>query len=308
MVATPDGRRETSMHAVRRTAFALVALALVAGACGDDDDDDAATDTTAATVADATDTTAGDTTAETTADTTADTADEPGDAPAGDLAAYCDAMLAYDQVESPGGPVDPTPEEVAAWATDVQPLMAAVAAAAPDEVSEAVEAMQTALDEAAAGDPALVNDPATFGAMAALEGAAYEGCGFTQVDVTAGDYLYEGVPESVPAGPLAIRLTNAGSEPHIILAIQRAEGNTTPAEELVDEFFAAVGTGGPPPPSVVGGMAGDPPFALPGGGVGGKVTDLAPGSYVLFCPIGTLADESVTHYQEGMIAELEVVG
>jgi hypothetical protein len=302
------------MHAVRRTAFALVALALVAGACGDDDDDDAATDTTAATVADATDTTAGGTTAETTGDTTADTEADTAttagsdDAPAGELAAYCDAMLAYDQVESPGGPEDPTAEEVAAWATEVQPLMAAVAAAAPDDVSEPVEAMQTALDEAAAGDPTLVNEPGTFEALAALEGAAYEGCGFTQVDVTAGDYLYEGVPESVPAGPLAIRITNAGSEPHIILAIQRAEGNTTPAVELVDEFFAAVGTGGPPPPSVVGGMAGDPPFALPGGGVGGKVTDLAPGSYVLFCPIGTLADESVSHYQEGMIAELEVVG
>jgi hypothetical protein len=298
------------MHAVRRTAIALVALALVAGACGDDDDDDAAAETTEVTVADDTATTAGDAPADTTAVTEPDTATtaDAADAPAGELTAYCDAMLAFDAIESPGGPEDPTAEELAAWATEMQPLLAAVAAGAPDEVADPVEHLTAALDGAAAGDPSLVADPATFGALAALEGVAYEGCGFTQLDVTAGDYLYEGVPASVPAGPLAIRLTNAGSEPHIILAIQRAEGNTTPAEELVDEFFAAVTTGGPPPASVVGGMAGDPPFAEPGGGVGGKVTDLAPGSYVLFCPIGTLADESVSHYQEGMIADLEVVG
>ena len=101
------------MHAVRRTAFALVALALVAGACGDDDDDDdAATDTTAATVADDTATTAGD---------TATTAG--GDAPAGELAAYCDALLAWDAVESPGGPEGPTAEGAIEWATQAQPLM-----------------------------------------------------------------------------------------------------------------------------------------------------------------------------------------
>ena len=181
-------------------------------------------------------------------------------------------------------------------------------ATAPDEVAEPLAALDEVLAAAAEGDITVFDDPALVEAIGAIEAPAYDGCGYTQLDVTAGDYLYEGVPESVPAGPLAIRLTNAGSEPHIILAIQRAEGNTTPAEELIDEFFAAVSTGGPPPASVVGGMAGDPPFALPGGGVGGKVTDLAPGSYVFFCPIETLADPTVAHYQEGMIAELEVVG
>jgi hypothetical protein len=281
------------MHAVRRTAFALVALALVAGACGDDDDDDdAATDTTAATVA--------------TGDTTDDTATGGGDAPAGELAAYCDALLAWDTVESPGGPVGPTAEGAIEWATQAQPLLDDLIATAPDEAADALASLDEALAAAAEGDITVFDDPALLESIGAIEAPAYDGCGYTQLDITAGDYLYEGVPESVPAGPLAIRLTNAGAEPHIILAIQRAEGNTTPAVELVDEFFAAVSTGGPPPASVVGGMAGDPPFALPGGGVGGKVTDLAPGSYVFFCPIETLADPTVSHYQEGMIAEIEV--
>jgi hypothetical protein len=292
------------MHAVRRTALVVAALALVAGACGDDDDDDGATSDTAPATAD------GGTETSAAGDTATTAAGEPaaGDAAAGDLAAYCDAMLAFDALESPGGPDGATAEALVAWAGEIQPLLDDVVAAAPDEAQDALATLQGGITAAGEGDTTALDDPALSDAIAVIEGVAYDGCGFTQVDVTAGDYLYEGIPASVPAGPLAIRLTNEGAEPHIILAIQRAEGNTTPPVELVDEFFAAVESGGGFPASVVGTMAGDAAFAFPGGGVGGKVTELAPGSYVLFCPIPTLADETVSHHQEGMIAELVVEG
>ncbi len=269
----------------------LVALIFVAS-CGDDDT--SSTDTQPAqTESEATDGT-----------------DPPG--AEDDLAAYCDASLA---VETAGEPdVDfetATPEEVAAafqaFATEtVRPLVDEVVAVAPDEISDDVSVLSTAVDEVAdSGNVAAFEDPEVAAAEQRVHAFDLEGCGWTTIPVTARDYAFDDLPETLDAGPVSLELDNQGAEYHELVLMRKNDGVTDSAEDLLAlpeeeamEKTTFIGVAEP----------------VAGGEGSYLVADLEPGDYVALCflPTGTTTFEEgpsgdgPPHFTHGMVAEVSV--
>jgi hypothetical protein len=112
-------------------------------------------------------------------------------------------------------------------------------------------------------------------------GTAAEG----DVVVSAVEYQFVGVPESVPAGT-TFGLRNDGQEVHEFAVVRRNEGTDQPVEELLgmgDEAFGFV--------TFVGTI-----FAEPGQVAQGTVTVEEPGEYIAVCfiPVGTTSIADLT--------------
>lgn len=276
-----------------KTCAAVVTAAILGlAACGDDDDADAAG----------------------TADPTGEArpaagGDDDGTDGEGDNAAYCDASLAIETVPPPD--VDfatATPEELAealkAHATDLQPLADDIIANAPAEIEDELRVLDEAVDEMAATGVDIWEEPATNEASDAVHAYDVENCGWAVVDVTAGDYAFEGLPAELPAGPTTFELANEGEEVHELILLRKGEGVTLTAEELLElpeeEAMAQAE------------MVGSPAFAAPGDSAY-TVKDLEPGEYIAICfiPTGMTGvdgppPDGPPHAVHGMHAELTV--
>ena len=137
------------------------------------------------------------------------------------------------------------------------------------------------------------------------------------VEITAVDWAFEGVPESVEAGT-KLSLTNEGDEPHELVAIRIPDEETRPVSEIValpEEELGAVFGGEPMPATVLLAATGttDTPGAVMGDG-----TLTEPGRYAIVCFLPVGADDSILesegppesdappHVSQGMFAELTV--
>jgi hypothetical protein len=178
---------------------------------------------------------------------------------------------------------------------------ATLAAEAPEELHESAVTYGNTFVAAFDGDEAALESPEFVAAAEELGAAAYETCeSAAQLDVEGIDYGFEGLPEEVDSGRLAIRFTNATSadEQHELVLMKKADGVTQTAAELLElpeeELMSAA-----VPVAVV--------FADEKGGESVSLVDLEPGSYVAICMIPTGGD-GAPHAMNGMIADLEVVG
>ena len=265
---------------VRRAGALMVAgmLTVGLGACGDDDDE--ADDDQGAVV------------------------DESA---AADGADFCTAAVAVDAANLGRETGESTQE-------DADAAIAAAVEAAPDEIADAVETMATeaaALAEAEAGSPEGEGPPPMPGEAfypASTEVGAYlsENCDFETLDVTATEYAFEGIGESVPAGTTVINFDNQGSEFHEVVVMKIADGEERPVEELLslpDEEAMAVVT--------------NKAFVFGPPATGTYITaDLDPGRYVAICfvPVGATPEAMETgeglgedpHFAHGMVTEFEV--
>jgi hypothetical protein len=244
-------------------AAAVVALALIGAACGDDDDDTAADDR-----------------ADNTTETTAAEA-----AAGGDTAAFCDARIGLEQAFNADQP-------------DVQAingLLEDMQAAAPTELASSVEGLSTALTTAAESGADPTDDPAFAENVQPVDEFALSECGYDEVDVTAVDFSFEGLPETIDAGTVGLKLTNEGSEPHALVVFKFNDGDTTTLEQLLElpeeevmqhATFAAAAQAGP-------------------GSWGASFAELEPGRYAAFCPI-PMGGDGPPHFMQGMVAEFTV--
>jgi hypothetical protein len=246
---------------------AVVALSLVGAACGDDDDDAATDDTPAA---------------ESGSDTT-----EAATGGNGDNAAFCQARV---DLEAQFGAEQP---DVAA----VTAILEDFAAAAPADLAGNVTGLSEALAGAAesGGDP--TEDPAFGENIGPLDEYVMAECGFETVEVSATEYSFDGVPATIPAGTVAVDLTNDGTEGHEIVLFKRADGEERPIEELLalpeEQMFSSL--------TFAGAAMAEP------GQSGVSITTLDPGSYIAVCFLPTGGVEgSPPHFMEGMTAEFEV--
>lgn len=112
------------------------------------------------------------------------------------------------------------------------------------------------------------------------------------IEVTAVDYGFQGLPDVIGAGS-TLTVTNAGNEPHELVAMRIPDDETRSVEELLalpqDELFAAFG-GEPQPATVILVAPGE--TDLPGPVVGdGTLTE--PGRYAILCFIPVGSDPSV---------------
>lgn len=131
---------------------------------------------------------------------------------------------------------------------------------------------------------------------------AARNCADEQVDITAVDYEYQGIPQTLTAGTYGLVLTNEGQEWHEVIIAKKGDGVTESFEELLqlpeEEALQKVTNLGAA-------------FAGPGS-VSGTVVDLEPGEYAALCfiPVGTtgldVQAEGPPHFTEGMVHEFTV--
>ncbi len=191
-------RRRRRSRSLAPTA-AVLALTLGLAACGDDDE--AATTTT-------------------TAEETTTTAGAEGE---GEVAAFCNGIVAIDTTVATAGPgpqlEGAPPEEVQAaleeFAATLEPLLVVAEETAPPEVTSDVQTLARLSREAlTTGEDEIFESEEFTQADANVDEFMLANCGFEQVEVTGVDYAFQGVPETVPAGPVAITFTNDGGEVH----------------------------------------------------------------------------------------------
>jgi plastocyanin len=187
-------------------------------------------------------------------------------------------------------------------------LLALGLSACGDDDSDAAADTPPPTTAAADEEPATTEDP--------TEEAAADG---ETIAVTAVDYSFEGLPETIEAGS-RLTLTNEGQEPHELVAMRIPDDEARSVEELLalpeEELFAVFG-GEPEPATVL--LAAPGETDMPGAVVGdGTLTE--PGRYAILCfiPVGSdasvldpdaegpPASDSPPHAAHGMWAELTV--
>lgn len=235
-------------------AVAVPALLLVAAACGDDDQS----------------------TDETTADTAAvDTTGAPATTAGGeaDPAAFCQAVIdTQNEVNALNGPQG-DPDALGA-------ALDAVEAATPEEITDPLAVLvETGRARVAGDDEGGPAEDEYFDAVGEVTTWMSDNCGYESIDVILADYSFEGVPETIPAGPTVFSFVNEGAEEHEFVFFRINDDVTESVEELLmlpqEEVLSKVTFEGSS-------------FASAGES-SGAVADLAPGRYaaVCFIPVGS---------------------
>lgn len=269
-------------HRSTRTAALTLPLTavLLLAACGGDSDDTASGDGASGETAAASDSAAASDTA----------------AGAGDTEAFCSTMLEFDAVPPPSGDGDapPAAADVTAYGEQVQPLLQTIADSAPESAGDAAAGLVDASGTLVQGDPAPFDDPAVMEQLGTVEQAVADECGFTEIALTGVDFSFEGAPDSSPAGPTSIVLTNGSTEgrPHVVLVMRSPDG----APVGVDAFLAD-------PDAAFASMQVVGAASAMAGTTGGVTLDLPAGDYLLVCPVGS----QTPHYAMGMITAMTVV-
>ncbi|HET6948933.1 MAG TPA: hypothetical protein VFI47_01055 [Acidimicrobiales bacterium] len=219
--------------------------------------------------------------------------------------AFCDGMAALDAAVAQA-PDDPA--VFPAFVTDtLTPTVATVRGAVPDQIAPEVERLLTAVEASAAGDDSGFDDPAYAAAQGEVYPYVAAACGYPQLDVTAVDHAFEGVPAQVGPGRTVVILHNESKagEYHEMALVKLLPEATLPladflalpdeaATALIDPTSFGLGVYAPP------------------GEVGASVVELTPGRWVYACfvPGGTtqagVEGTGPPHAAEGMSGELMV--
>ncbi len=221
-----------------------------------------------------------------------------------DAAAFCDAVVETDvQFTAMQGP-NGDPAAVAA-------SLEAVENSTPDELADqsafVIEEANAMLAGAGAEEGPGEEFNANYGEMVAWMA---DNCDFPVVDVTAEEYAFEGIPETVAAGETVISLANTGAQVHEVLLLRVNDGVTQTINEILalpDEEAQTMVTN----------IAAA--FASPGE-EGWATTRLEKGNYVAICflPEGATPEamaemqatgvepEGAPHFTLGMISEFTV--
>ncbi len=257
----------------RLAARTFLAGALVAGvaACGDDDDDTAAVDAPAG---------------------------DGEQAAGGGDDAFCAALVEFNAAIPEVDLEDATADEAMAAHAQLEPLWAPIRDGAPEDVRAEVDQLDPSIEGLAEGDAEAFNADETFETYQVMVGKAIPSCDFETVSVTAVDYAFEGVPETLPAGTLAFEFENASDEEEHEMVVFKKNDPSQSTEELFElpeeEAMAAI---------TFAGFA----FASPGDSSSSLISFDEPGDYTMVCfiPVGG-GEEGPPHFTQGMVAEFTV--
>jgi hypothetical protein len=172
-------------------------------------------------------------------------------------------------------------------------------AAVPDDLADHATAIADAF-AAMESDPEALGAPEFVAGWQAVGDAAFDGCETEEaVDVRGVDFAFTGLPAELPAGRVALRLTNESEsgDPHELVLVRRLPGTDAPVEDLLalppDQLFSQVA------------MTAVLFVEEPDGSAAGLV-DLEAGDYVAVCMLPTNGDETSPHAEHGMTFEIEV--
>ncbi|MDQ2678429.1 MAG: hypothetical protein M3Y51_06755 [Actinomycetota bacterium] len=289
---TPAGPAPTRVRR-RRPRAATLALgglalaALLSAGCSSDDDADASSDPTTTAAHDAGHDDGHD-----------DGADDGADAPEGPAPLVGTEM----SEESCGHFATLSASMVAGDPTVAGPALEMFVPSLPPELSAQGTTVVDGLSAAFEGDQEAMFAPEFLEAHQAVGDAMWAGCvAQSRPDVTGVDYGFEGLPEQVPAGMMALRFTNgtSSSEPHELIILQRPPGDTTPIDDIAAMSPEKIMEDFP----MIGVVFVDTPEAS-----STSFIDLPTGSYIAICTIPVGGGETGDpHASHGMIAELEAV-
>lgn len=222
---------------------------------------------------------------------------------------FCDAVAEFDATDSPGGPDEPTVEDMQAYAEVIAPMVDSMVADSPGDAVDAVAILGAAVGRAAGGDMSVNEDPALDAAIATIEQSVRDNCDVAIVDVVGADYTFD-VPDRIPAGPVSFKLINEGEEFHVMLLVKAPPG----VDDDVDFFTRFTNSAFSGDPAAFAefepyAVPGNPPVAGPGS-TGTVVKVLEPGEYLYFCPIPLdfTNPESNAHFHAGMHGRFTVEG
>lgn len=279
MTYLPD-RHDPSEHRLSRSrrwrdaGAAVVVISLVGAACGDDD----ATSTSEGVLTD-----------------------------------FCDAAIEGEALFSTGPQLDeegmPTPGALEEFSAQIGPAIDSIEQNAPEEITGDVETLlrgvRSAIEE---GDDSITETPEFFRADAAIDAYVYDTCEFDgNQEIIAVDYAYEGLPATVGAGQVGIRMDNEGSEVHEVVILRVNDD----VDLSVDELLAL-----PEEEAVMATEFRGVAFAPPGEQAS-AVIDLEAGRHIAICfiPLGTTSMEDAgppdesggpPHLTQGMVQEFTV--
>lgn len=261
------------MRTLHRVGAGLLALTLAGGlaACGDDDDE-GTTDTAGA---------------------------DGGEQAGGDNDAFCGAVVDFNSAVFEIELDDTSSEEdIVAAGETLAPLFADITENAPDDLADTANELNETVQSLTEGDATAFNADSTFETYTTFVAGAVGECEFETVDVTAVDFAFEGVPESIDSGTTAFTFTNSSEgEEHEMVVFRKADGVTVGFEDLLalgeeesaDKLLFVTAAFAPP------------------GAEGATLADLEPGSYAMVCfvPVGG-AEDGPPHFTQGMLQEFTV--
>ncbi|MFO7591553.1 MAG: hypothetical protein R6X23_11765 [Acidimicrobiia bacterium] len=200
--------------------------------------------------------------------------------------------------------------DLTAWCQARVDVEAAFSSEDESAISAALEALSTTAPPDIASDSATVaqllgelgeeafEDPTFNEALAAVEAYVLANCGFNVVEVSAIDYEFDGLPDTVPAGITAFSLTNdAPREQHEIVIFRVNDDVELSAKKLLSLPEKKVQK----KVTFAGAAFADP------GATQTTVADLESGRYVASCfiPVGG-KKKGAPHFTKGMFTEFEV--
>lgn len=177
-----------------------------------------------------------------------------------------------------------------------------LAAEAPDEAARALEAIATGMDK---DGEDFFGSPAFNESFEALGASAIDECADDEIEVTATDYAFAGIPEEMSAGTVAVSFTNDGNELHEMIVLRKNDDTQESFTEILamaDEETARTLV------SEAGAV-----FAEPGATATAIVDVDQPGDYIVVCfiPEGSTPENEATasgapHFTYGMVNEFSV--
>jgi hypothetical protein len=140
-----------------------------------------------------------------------------------DNKAFCKAALRVDKVAR-NAPFEegeePDPDAVAKFQKQVDKAVTKAENTAPSELADAVATVASGLREGAETGSDPFTDLGVMSAGRTINEYRYDSCGYEQIEVTATEYEFSGLPETVDAGTVAIKFTNEGAEIHELLVLR----------------------------------------------------------------------------------------
>jgi hypothetical protein len=227
----------------------------------------------------------------------------PGAAPE-----FCAAAMAVDTAAagapdayagSPGA--EDTGTARAAFAETYRPLLDRLEQSAPESVRPAAATYATVWRDRLTSGTDPMDAPGYAAADSAVDAYLLGSCGYREIPAYAVEYEFDRLPDSLPAGPAALSLTNDGQELHQVLLLRVTDGSTA----TLDDLLALPGPGLAAKVRPVADVVAGP------GTTNTSLVQLDPGRYVAVCyvPVGSkrgAVGDGEPHHAEGMAAELTV--
>lgn len=177
-----------------------------------------------------------------------------------------------------------------------------LAAAAPEEAARALDAIATGMEE---DGEDFFGSPAFNESFEALGASAADECADDEIEVTATDYAFAGLPEEMSPGTVAVTFANDGSEFHEMIVLRKNDDTGESFDEILamtDEDAAQALV------SEAGAI-----FAEPGATATALFNIEEPGDYIAVCfipqgstPEGEATASGAPHFTYGMMTEFSV--